>query len=107
LAAAAAALSDSEYLQQAIKTNYEGLKQLQEGFHAMGLDYIPSGGNFVSVDVGEDAADLYQALLREGVIVRPVGNYNMPHHLRISVGLELENERFLKALATVMAACHA
>jgi histidinol-phosphate aminotransferase len=107
LAAAAAVLNDSGYLQQAIKTNCEGLKQLQEGFHAMGLDYIPSGGNFVCVEVGEDAADLYKALLREGVIVRPVANYNMPNHLRVSVGLQHENERFLKALATVMTACQA
>ena len=107
LAAAAAALRDSEYLQQAIKVNCEGLKQLQSGFDAMGLEYIPSCGNFLCVDVGEDAVDIYNGLLREGIIVRPVANYNMPNHLRISVGLNSENERFLKALTKVMAFCHA
>jgi histidinol-phosphate aminotransferase len=106
LAAATAALRDEAYLQKSVMTNCEGLKQIQDGFIAMGLDYIPSGGNFVSVDVGEDATGLYNALLQEGVIVRPVGNYNMPNHLRVSVGLPDENERFLKALTKVMAACH-
>jgi histidinol-phosphate aminotransferase len=107
LAAAAAALTDGDYLQQSIKVNYEGLKQLQAGFDAMGLDYIPSCGNFMCVDVGGDAAGIYNALLREGIIVRPVANYNMPNHLRVSVGLDSENERFLKALANVMTFCHA
>lgn len=106
LAAANAALHDEEYLQQAIAINCDGLKQLQDGFTTMELDYIPSGGNFVSVDVGEDAIALYDALLREGVIVRPVANYNMPNHLRVSVGLRDENERFLESLTKVMAACH-
>jgi histidinol-phosphate aminotransferase len=106
LAAANAALQDDAYLQRAIEMNCEGLKQLQDRFTSMGLDYIPSGGNFVSVDVGEDATGLYNALLQEGVIVRLVGNYNMPSHLRVSVGLADENERFLKALTKVMAACH-
>jgi histidinol-phosphate aminotransferase len=106
LAAANAALQDDAYLQRAIEMNCEGLKQLQDRFTSMGLDYIPSGGNFVSVDVGEDATGLYNALLQEGVIVRLVGNYNMPSHLRVSVGLADENERFLKALTKVMAVCH-
>lgn len=106
LVAAAAALNDKEHLQQTIKLNCEGMKQLQEGFAALGLDYIPSAGNFICVDVGEDADGIYSALLRDGVIVRPVANYNMPTHLRVSVGLERENERFLKSLAAVMAYSH-
>lgn len=107
LAAAAAALKDSDYLRQAIQINCEGLKQLQSGFDAMGLEYIPSCGNFICVDVGASAADIYNGLLREGIIVRPVANYNMPNHLRISVGLSNENERFLKALTKVMTFSHA
>lgn len=107
LAAATAALTDGDYLQQSIKVNFEGLKQLQAGFDAMGLDYIPSCGNFMCVDVGGDAASIYNALLRQGIIVRPVANYNMPNHLRVSVGLDSENDRFLKALANVMTFCHA
>ncbi len=107
LAAAVAALSDSDYLLQSIKVNCEGLKQLQAGFDTLGLGYIPSCGNFICVDVGDDAASIYNALLREGIIVRPVANYNMPNHLRISVGMNSENDRFLKALANVMTFCHA
>ncbi|WP_455210219.1 histidinol-phosphate transaminase [Kaarinaea lacus] len=107
LAAATAALKDSDYLRQTIQVNCEGLNQLKTGFDAIGLDYIPSCGNFICVDVGADAAGVYNALLREGVIVRPVANYNMPNHLRISVGLTSENERFLKALNNVMTFSHA
>jgi histidinol-phosphate aminotransferase len=107
MVAAVAALGDTEYLQQSLRTNSEGIKQLQHGFEALGLAYIPSGGNFLSVEVsakgGQTAAAVYEALLREGVIVRPVANYNMPNHLRVTVGLAAENERFLSALSKVMA----
>jgi histidinol-phosphate aminotransferase len=69
----------------------------------MGLDYIPSVGNFICVDVGKDAANVYDALLHEGVIVRPIANYGMPSFLRVTVGLPEENERFLQALKKVLA----
>jgi histidinol-phosphate aminotransferase len=107
LVGAAAALCDGEFLKRTIQLNREGLKQLQTGFDAMGLDYIPSCGNFICVNVGDDAGGVYNSLLREGIIVRPVANYNMPNHLRISVGLDHENERFLKVLRKVMTFCHA
>ncbi len=103
LAAAAAALDDEEHLLRSVKMNASGLKQLVEGFKTMGLDYIPSVGNFISVDVGQPAAPLYEALLREAVIVRPVANYGMPNHLRVTVGTAEENARFLFALKKVLA----
>jgi histidinol-phosphate aminotransferase len=68
----------------------------------MGLDFIPSVGNFVCIDVGDNAAAVYDALLHEGVIVRPVANYGMPRHLRVTLGLAEENARFLAALAKVL-----
>jgi histidinol-phosphate aminotransferase len=68
----------------------------------MGLGYIPSAGNFISVDVARDAMPIYEALLKQGVIVRPVANYAMPNHLRISIGTELENTIFLDALVSVL-----
>ena len=109
MVAAAAALDDSEYLQKSLQLNAEGLNLLQTGFESLGLTYIPSCGNFLSVEVGDkegdSAAHIYEALLREGVIVRPVANYSMPNHLRVSVGLAGENQRFLTALAKVMAPC--
>jgi histidinol-phosphate aminotransferase len=98
LAAAEAALDDSEHLQNTIKNNALGMKQLTEGFKNLGLSWIPSAGNFVSVDLSEPAYPVYEALLRKGVIVRPVANYEMPNHLRISIGTQEENHFFLQAL---------
>lgn len=62
---------------------------------ANGLEYIPSKGNFITIDFKRPAAPIYEALLREGVIVRSIAGYGMPNHLRISIGLPQENERFL------------
>jgi histidinol-phosphate aminotransferase len=101
LAAAAAALEDQPHVAQADRVNREGMRQLVEGFGELGLGYIPSIGNFVCVEVG-DAASVYEGLLREGVIVRPVANYGLPRHLRVTVGLSQENERFLGALKKVL-----
>jgi histidinol-phosphate aminotransferase len=98
LAAAEAALDDSEHLQNTIKNNALGMKQLTEGFRNLGLNWIPSSGNFVAVDLSEPAYPVYEALLRKGVIVRPVANYEMPNHLRISIGTPEENNLFLQAL---------
>ncbi|MCG4453486.1 MULTISPECIES: histidinol-phosphate transaminase [unclassified Pseudomonas] len=104
LAAACAALDDAEYLAQSRRCNDAGMAQLVAGFRALGLDWIPSKGNFVAVDLGRESMPLYQALLREGVIVRPVANYGMPTYLRVSIGLPEENGRFLEALAKVLGA---
>jgi histidinol-phosphate aminotransferase len=100
MAAAVAALDDAEHLKKTQQTNADGMRQLTQGFRALGMPYIPSVGNFVCVEVGE-AARVNERLLRAGVIVRPVANYGMPHHLRVTVGLPEENERFLRALTTV------
>jgi histidinol-phosphate aminotransferase len=97
LAAALAALEDLEHLRKSQRMNADGMHQLVSGFEALGLGYIPSVGNFVCVEVG-DAARVYDALLRRGVIVRPVANYGMPRHLRVTIGLPEENRRFLEAL---------
>ncbi len=102
LAAAEAALDDSGHMQRTVQTNAEGLAQLYAAFDKMGLAYIPSVGNFVSVDVGRPAGPVYEALLREGVIVRPVANYEMPNHLRVTVGTAEQNARFIAGLKRVM-----
>ena len=100
-AAAVAALADTEFLERSRAVNTEGRRQLSRAFEAMGLRYLPSYGNFVLVEVG-DAAAVNLALLKAGVIVRPVGNYGLPTWLRISVGLAEENARFLSALAATL-----
>ena len=101
LAAAAAALEDPHHLAHATQANIEGMKALMAAFEALGLSYIPSVGNFICVDVGQ-ADRVYEALLREGVIVRPVANYGLPRHLRVTVGLPEENQRFIWALKKVL-----
>lgn len=99
LVAAAAALEDMEFVARSYAANLQGLRQLREGVQQLGLDYIPSVANFLTVRVGR-AQDIYKRLLRRGVIVRPVGGgYELPEHLRVTVGTEGENERFLSALA--------
>ena len=100
--AAVTALADDEYLQQSLSLNLAGMKQMINAFDNMGLPFIPSIGNFVCVEVGDDAGVVYDALLRRGVIVRPVANYGMPRHLRVSIGTEQENAVFLTQLAEVM-----
>lgn len=102
LVAAEAALADDAYIARSRVLNNEGLKQLEAGFDELGLSYIPSVGNFISVDVGSQALEIYDHLLKEGVIVRPIAAYKMPDHLRVSVGLKLENEKFLIALKKVL-----
>jgi len=103
-AAAVAALDDKAHLQHSVRVNQQGMRQLVNGFQALNLEFIPSVGNFVSVDVGRDPAKVYEALLHEGIIVRPVDNYGLPGYLRISIGLAEENKRCLDAMARVLAA---
>jgi histidinol-phosphate aminotransferase len=98
LAAARAALDDMEFVARSFAENLQGLRQIEEGARALGLDYIPSHGNFLTVRVGK-AAEVYKRLLRRSVIVRPVTGYGLPEHLRITVGTAEENDRFLAALA--------
>jgi histidinol-phosphate aminotransferase len=99
LAAASAALEDMEFVARSYAGNLQGLRQLREGAERLGLEFIPSYANFLTLRVGK-AQDVYKRLLRRGVIVRPVGGgYELPEHLRVTVGTEEENERFLSALA--------
>jgi len=102
-AAALAALADTDYVDESRRINRAGLAQLANGFAALGLTALPSHGNFVLVKVG-DAARVNAALLRQGIIVRPVANYGLPEWLRITVGLPEENDRFLAALAVALRA---
>lgn len=102
LAAATAALDDSEQTAMSVKVNTAGLEQWQQACNTHGWTYIPSVGNFICIDVGQTAGPVYEALLREAVIVRPVANYNMPNHLRITIGTADENSRCIEALARVL-----
>jgi histidinol-phosphate aminotransferase len=99
LAAATAALDDMEFVARSYAENLQGMRQLEDGARRLGLDWIPSRGNFIAIRVGR-ANEIYRRLLRRGVIVRPVGGpYELPEHLRVTVGTAAENEKFLSALA--------
>ncbi len=99
LAAAVAALNDMEFVARSYADNLQGMRQIEEGARSLGLDWIQSYGNFITIRVGR-AAEIYKRLLKRGVIVRPVGGaYQLPEHLRVTIGTADENERFLAALA--------
>lgn len=102
MVAACAALDDDAFIAKSRAVNAAGLEQLAQGLRRLGLEYIPSRGNFITVRVG-DAARVYQSLLRQGVIVRPIAGYGLPEHLRVTVGLPAHNERFLAALERALA----
>jgi len=101
LKAAEVALFDEAYLTDGIKLNYLQMKVITDGLDALELSFIPSIGNFVCFKVN-DANVCYENLLKEGIIVRPVGNYGMNNYLRVSVGTVKENQRFLSALKKVI-----
>jgi len=108
-AAAAAALFDDDFLAASAQLNREGLAQMRAGLAAMGVTVLPSWGNFVLADLSTHrgakpgaGGRCFEALLAKGVITRPVGNYGLPDHLRISIGTAAENDAFLKAMAEVL-----
>jgi histidinol-phosphate aminotransferase len=102
LAAAAAALDDAEHLRKSVELNAKGMKQVLAGFKAQGVRVYPSTGNFVLIDCARPGGAVYEALLRQGVIVRPVVGYGLQTQLRITIGTEAENARMLSALQTAL-----
>ncbi len=100
--AAITALHDQAYLQQSVKLNQIGKQQLLQGFETLGLNCTGKAGNFLCVEFGNKALDINQALLKQGIIVRPIANYHLPEHLRISIGLEQENQALLNALGKIL-----
>ncbi|GIW44712.1 MAG: histidinol-phosphate aminotransferase [Candidatus Binatia bacterium] len=99
--AALAALEDDEHVARTRRVNREGMEFLRREFERLGLEYVPSWANFMLVRVG-NGARVYEALLRRGVIVRPMGVYGFPEHVRISIGTAAENERCIAALEQVL-----
>lgn len=102
LASAIAVMNDDAFVQKVAENNRQELQRYEAFCQQYGLEYIPSKGNFITIDFKQPAAPIYDALLREGVIVRPIAGYGMPNHLRISIGLPEENARLFKALVKVL-----
>jgi len=102
LIAATAALDDSEHQALCVDTNTKGIKFWQWACQYRGLEYIPTVGNFITIDMGQDATPIYKGLLAEGIIVRPIANYGLPNHLRITISTAEQNQRCLTALEKVL-----
>ena len=102
LAAAEAALSDSDFISQCVTENADQLVQLNQAFVDLDLTTIPSVANFICVQVGSNASKIYELMLAQGVIVRPIGNYGLPEHLRITVGLPSENQKVIATLRKII-----
>ena len=103
LAAASAALDDDLFLAETIQTNARGLIQLREGVINLGLSLLPTAGNFVTIDYGKDASFLYQALLRQGIIIRPLHPYGLNNYIRVTIGTNEQISRFLDKMAFCIA----
>ena len=99
--AALAALDDDEHVQRSLALNREGLDFLAGEFKKLKLDYVPSHGNFVLLRVGK-GQEVFKRLLSQGVIVRPMGGYQFPEHIRVTVGTMAENRKFIEALQRVV-----
>ncbi|WP_126455436.1 histidinol-phosphate transaminase [Sulfuriflexus mobilis] len=103
MAGALAALEDKEHLDTSLHMNRRGLAQYQTAFRAMGLNWIQTAGNFISVDLKRDGREVFNQLLHEGVIARPVDNYGLPSFLRITISTGDENTRCIEALKKILA----
>ena len=100
--AARVALGDTEHVARSLAMNCAGKKQLYAGLAALGLSYQPTQANFILFDLGRDAQGIYRGLLELGVIVRPAGVFGLPRGIRVTVGTESQNARFLAALDAVL-----
>ena len=101
-AGALAALEDEGHILECVRTIEAGRHFLYDEFKTLGVRYVPSRANFILVDVGRSAADIYQKLLHEGVIVRPMTPFGMETALRITVGTPEENRKLVNALRTAL-----
>jgi histidinol-phosphate aminotransferase len=102
--AAIHALDDTAFLAQTLRVVHEGIDYLYGELDKMGLQYFPTQANFFLIDVKRNAADVFEKMLRQGVIVRSMVSYGFPEYIRINAGLSEENERFIQALKMVLSA---
>jgi len=100
-AAATAALADHDHVARAKAVNDDGLRHLAQGLEALGLEYRAEGGNFILLKV-ENPAQMFELLQREGIIVRPLKPYLLAQHIRVTVGTETQNARFLSCLEAIL-----
>ena len=105
MVAAVAALNDDAFIQESRRVNDAGLALFKTEFAKRNLEIIPAFGNFISFKIA-NTPRVFEALLKQGVIVRPIAGYGLPDYLRVTIGTEAQNRRFLAALDTVIAQEH-
>ncbi|MGQ9609242.1 MAG: histidinol-phosphate transaminase [bacterium] len=101
-AAARASLKDKEHVAKSIKINSEGKEFLYKELEKMGLDYVPTEANFILIHVGRSGTEVMSKMLKKGVIVRPVGGYELPNSIRVTIGTPQQNQKFISALKEVI-----
>ena len=100
--AAVSALSDQDFVEKVLLLNQQGMRQIMDALSSLSIESIPSAGNFLCINLGENALQVNQRLLEEGVIVRPVANYGLKQFLRVSIGTQVENQHFIDTLKSVL-----
>ena len=98
LIAACAALDDPNFINHSIANNTLGIKQMQQGLTSLKIDHLPTAGNFITFDYKKDASHLYQRLQQMGIIVRPLHSYGLSNYLRVTIGTQHQNSRFINNL---------
>lgn len=104
LLAAEIAIEDQAFVQESVALNTHEIARIAAELKVLGLTVLPSQANFLAIGFGRDAKPIHQGLLERGIIVRPVASYDMPQFLRVSIGTERENDRFLAALKDILKA---
>ncbi|WP_319379631.1 histidinol-phosphate transaminase [Thiomicrorhabdus sp.] len=97
-AAAMISLTDPQFLKKSLLTNSQGMRQITDFLNGKSIDFIPSVANFITIKLGEEAGEMNQKLLQDGVIVRPLAGYGMQEYLRVTIGTNVENRHFIGAL---------
>lgn len=103
MVAAIAALDDQAHIEATLALNREGLQYYKDELTQMQISFLPPAGNFITIDIKANGVDMYQALLQQGIIVRPLAGYGLPQFLRVSVGTMPENRRFINSLRKLLA----
>ena len=101
-AAAQAALSDLDYVEQSRKTNAQEKQKLYQALATLGVQYIPSEGNFIMLNLNQSGEAVAQQLLQQGIIVRPITGYGFPNSIRVTIGTHRQNIRFIETLTTIL-----
>ena len=99
---ARAALTDTEFLDRTREVVHKGRAFLEDGLQRLGLTFVPSQANFILIYLGREGREVYEAMLKQGVIIRAMDAYGFPEHIRVNVGLPEENQRFLATLKQVL-----